>query len=68
MSRKIPTKNEMNIIIKKREEDLKERGREHSVYDYNGKIVELRAATLWYDENCNYVKPESTETLYCSIS
>lgn len=68
MSNKIPTKDEMNLIIKKREEDLKERGKEHPVYDYNGKIVELKAATLWYDENCVYVKPKSTQTLDCRIS
>ena len=68
MSKKIPTKDEMNLILKKRAEDLIERGEEHPVYDYNGKIVELKAATLWYDENCVYVKPKSTQTLDCCIS
>lgn len=68
MTRKIPTRSEMDLIIKKRGEDLKERGSEHLVYDCNGKIVQLKAATLWYDENCNYVKPESTQKLYCCIS
>ena len=68
MSRKFPTDKESSEIIKAREEDLKERGKEHPVYDYNGKIVELRAATLWYDENCVYVKPKSTQTLDCRIS
>lgn len=68
MLKNIPNKSEMDLIIKKRGEDIKERGREHLVYDCNGKIVELRAATLWYDENCNYVKPESSQTLNCCIS
>ena len=68
MLKNIPNKSEMDLIIRKRGEDIKERGREHLVYDCNGKIVELRAATLWYDENCNYVKPESSQTLNCCIS
>lgn len=68
MLKNIPNKSEMDLIIKKRGEDIKERGREHLVYDCNGKIVELRAATLWYDENCKYVKPESSQTLNCCIS
>jgi hypothetical protein len=68
MLKNIPNKSEMDLIIRKRGEDIKERGREHLVYDCNGKIVELRAATLWYDENCNYVKPESSQSLNCCIS
>ncbi len=67
-SKKIPNNQEMNQILKDREDDLKERGDDHPVYDYSGKIVTLKAALLWYDENCKYVKPKSTETLDCIIS
>lgn len=67
-SRKIPNSQETDQILKDRENDLKERGDDHSVYDYSGKIVTLKASALWYDENCKYVKPKSTETLDCIIS
>lgn len=42
-----------------REEDLVNRGIEHLVYDYNGKIVELQYAKIWCGINGNYMEPKS---------
>ena len=67
MSKKIPTDKESSEILKAREEDLKERGKDHPVYDYSGKVVELQAANIWFDDNCKYVKPKSSMTLDCCI-
>lgn len=67
IDKRIPTEKESKEIIKARKQDITERGENHSVYDYNGKVVKLSAATLWYDEECNYVKPSSTEELTCII-
>lgn len=67
-SKKIPTDEECKEIIKNRELDLLERGENHPVYDMNGKIVELKAASIWYDELCKYVKPKSTEEINCIVS
>jgi hypothetical protein len=67
-SKKIPTDEDCKEIIKNRELDLLERGENHPVYDMNGKIVELKAANIWYDELCKYVKPKSTEEINCIVS
>lgn len=67
INKRIPTEKESEEIIKARKQDITERGENHSVYDYNGKVVKLSAATLWYDEDCKYVKPSSTEELTCII-
>tara|TARA_B100001093_G_scaffold136049_3_gene128599 strand:- start:13338 stop:13589 length:252 start_codon:yes stop_codon:yes gene_type:complete len=63
IKRRIPTDKESQEIIIARKQDIEERGENHSVYDYNGKVVELSAAILWYDDECKYVKPKSTEEL-----
>ena len=52
INKRIPTEKESEEIIKARKQDITERGENHSVYDYNGKVVKLSAATLWYDEEC----------------
>ena len=63
LKNRFPNDKESHEIIKAREEDLKERGNDHPVYNYNGKIVELRAAELWYDDDCKYIKPKTSMTL-----
>lgn len=67
-NKKFPNDKESEEILKARELDILERGEQHSVYDHNGKVVELKAARLWYDELCKYVKPKSSEELTCVIS
>ena len=47
------------IIIQSREEDMEHRGKHHLVYDYNGKIIELIDAVIWYSWDGNYVEPRS---------
>ena len=66
--KKIPTDEESKEIIKNRELDLLERGEHFSVYDKSGRIVELKAAAIWYDEECKYIKPKSSEEFECTIS
>jgi hypothetical protein len=65
---KIPSEREIKQILNAREQDILIRGEDHSVFDNNGKIVSLKLCTLWYDDNCNYVKPKSTQEIYCNIS
>lgn len=67
-NRKIPTDQQMEQIINAREQDILIRGKETPVYDYSGKIVELGAAKIWYDENGDYVKPKSSQDFECIIS
>ena len=62
----IPTEEEIKIMVQEREKDLKERGKEHHVFDYSGKPTTLQRATIWH-KNGKYVKPESTEKLDCCI-
>ena len=66
--KKIPTDEECKEIIKNRELDLVERGESFCVYDHSGVIVELKAAAIWYDEECKYVKPKSSQEYECTIS
>lgn len=47
--------------------DIKTRGENHYVYDNDGKVVKLKEAKLWCENN-KYVKPLSSEELYCTIS
>lgn len=59
------------IIIKSRKEDLEFRGKEHLVYDYNGNIVKLQSAKVWYSHDGNYVEPRSYNDIcnnICTIS
>jgi hypothetical protein len=65
---KLPSDEQFQEIIRKRGEDIKERGKDCSVFDFSGKVVTLQQATIWYDENCEYVKPKSTQELTCIIS
>jgi len=52
---KIPIKKALN-----REDDIKIRGENHKVYDYNGTIVKLKSAMVWYNnDNENYIEPKS---------
>tara|TARA_B100000035_G_scaffold308569_1_gene313437 strand:- start:891 stop:1109 length:219 start_codon:yes stop_codon:yes gene_type:complete len=65
---KLPNDKEFQEIIRKREEDIKERGKDFSVFDCSGKVVTLQEASIWYDENCEYVRPKSTQEITCIIS
>tara|TARA_B100000242_G_C42678358_1_gene317922 strand:- start:280 stop:492 length:213 start_codon:yes stop_codon:yes gene_type:complete len=67
-NKKIPTDQQTQEIISAREQDILIRGEEHSVYDINGKIVTLKAACLWYDNDCRYIKPKSAEEVSCIIN
>ena len=53
-------------ISEARLKDIEKRGESHMVYDKNGKIVALKAASLWH-ENGKYVAPASTQVLGCNI-
>ncbi len=67
-TKRIPGDDEFIKIIDERNKDIQLRGEEHSVYDITGKIVPLKKAELWYDENCQYIKPKSSESLECIIN
>tara|TARA_E500000178_G_C16911331_1_gene702793 strand:- start:489 stop:698 length:210 start_codon:yes stop_codon:yes gene_type:complete len=67
-NRKIPTDQQMEEIISAREQDILIRGKDCPVYNYCGKIVELGAAKIWYDENGHYVKPRTSQDFECIIS
>lgn len=41
-----------------RKEDIQQRGRDCLVYDYNGSIVSLKEAVIWYSHDGNYMEPE----------
>lgn len=55
-----------------REEDIKLRGRNCLVYDYDGSIVILEKAKIWYSHDGNYMEPRDIEEPYydffCAIS
>lgn len=40
-----------------RNQDMKERGKNILVYDYNGEVVTLSKAKIWYNNNGDYVEP-----------
>ncbi len=46
-------------IIMSRTDDIKVRGRNHEVHDYNGKIVKLENASIWTNFDGDYVEPRS---------
>jgi hypothetical protein len=46
-------------IALSREDDIQIRGANHMVYDYNGKIVQLKSATIWYNDDGDYIEPKS---------
>tara|TARA_Y100000992_G_scaffold298775_1_gene264502 strand:- start:1437 stop:1688 length:252 start_codon:yes stop_codon:yes gene_type:complete len=62
----IPSNEEIKTMMIERGKDLKERGREHNVFDYSGKPTTLVKATIWHKDG-KYVKPESSEKLNCCI-
>lgn len=62
----IPTEEEIKIMFQEREKDIKERGKDLSVFDYSGKPTTLTRATVWH-KNGIYVKPKPTENLECCI-
>jgi hypothetical protein len=64
----IPTTEQMEEITSARTQDILIRGKDHAVYDLSGRIVTLKDANIWYDDNCHYVKPKSTQEISCIIS
>ena len=54
-------------LSKNREEDISIRGSNHEVYDYDGHIVKLKNAKVWYSDHGNYVEPTSHEGIECSM-
>ena len=65
---KTPTDQQIRQILNAREQDILIRGKQHSVYDYDGTVLSLGSASLWYDNSFNYVKPTSSQMLDCVIS
>ena len=57
-----------NETFDRQQQDILIRGKDCPVYNYCGKIVELAAANIWYDENGHYVKPRSSQDFECTIS
>jgi hypothetical protein len=54
---------------KSREEDIKLRGENHQVVDYNGMVVSLKDAKIWKEYDGNYFPPESYKIkLYENVS
>lgn len=60
----------INILPSNRSEDIKNRGKNHLVYDYNGNIVKLEMATVWFSQDGNYVEPRSYDNVFsiCTIN
>lgn len=57
---------EENLISKKhvilsREQDIKYRGENHLVHDYDGKVVLLKDADEWNNFDGDYIEPRSFE-------
>ena len=42
-------------------DDVVKRGAEHKVYNYNGTIVALKNAIVWYKNDGTYVEPRSVD-------
>jgi hypothetical protein len=40
-----------------REEDLLDRGEDLLVHNYDGSIIDLKHADIWYNNDGNYVEP-----------
>lgn len=59
--------NQIKTLYDSRVNDIKNRGEEHYVYNLNGDVVMLKDANIWH-KNGVYVKPLSSEQLYCIIS
>ena len=53
-------------IAKTREEDINIRGKRHEVYDYDGHIVTLENAKVWYNNEGNYVEPITYQRIECT--
>tara|TARA_B100000424_G_C22780970_1_gene419973 strand:+ start:401 stop:637 length:237 start_codon:yes stop_codon:yes gene_type:complete len=54
-------------IALNRTQDIKLRGAHHKVHDYNGKVVTLESACVWYNNDGNYVEPRTYEETLCNI-
>ena len=57
---------EENLLSKKpvilsREQDIKYRGKNHLVHDYDGKVVYLKDADEWNNFDGDYIEPRSYE-------
>ena len=49
----------MSFVLEERKIDVQSRGKDHLVYDRNGRVIPLEQATVWVDAQEKYVKPES---------
>lgn len=45
--------------MNEREEDILDRGSDLLVYDYNGNIVSLNDAAIWYNSDGDYFQPKA---------
>jgi hypothetical protein len=67
ISREVIQSKPFNDIALNRIQDIQLRGANHKVHDYNGKVVKLDSATVWYNNDGNYVEPRSYEETVCNI-
>ncbi len=67
ISREVIQYKPFNDIALNRIQDIQLRGANHKVHDYNGKVVKLDSATVWYNNDGNYVEPRSYEETVCNI-
>lgn len=59
--------NKFFEVIRDRYEDIKFRGGDCTVIDYDGKKVNLKNAKIWLNNNGNYVKPKDYDICdFCS--
>ena len=59
MKNKIENFLNVDEIISDRKKDLSKRGPKCLVYDYNGNVVPLDGAIIWYTKDGDYVEPRS---------
>ena len=64
----IPSESEKKQILIDRKEDLQNRGKDHPVYNIDGRIVKLKDSSIWYDNKGKYILPKSSQELECIIS
>lgn len=57
--------NSEKKVIQSRDEDIKSRGENNYVHDYDGKKVKLKDASVWYSHDGNYIQPVDYDT--CDI-
>lgn len=55
------------VSIQTRESDIKKRGKKYLVHDYDGNVVELYKARVWFSYDGNYIEPRSYKETICDV-